>query len=76
MREHEQNPAHTTRPRLTSSTACIIGASIIWIDLLICYIPGKSDFNIQESNVFLASALSLSFGVMVSLSMVPPCHTY
>jgi hypothetical protein len=52
------------------SVACIIGASIIWIDLLICHIPGKSGFNIQESSVFLASALSLSFGVMVRFGPV------
>ena len=53
-------------PTNSSSAACIIGAAIIWIDLLICRIPGKSDFRIQDSNVFLACALSLSFGVMVS----------
>ncbi|KAH6687294.1 vacuolar membrane zinc transporter [Plectosphaerella plurivora] len=49
---------------IVSGIACIVGASVIWIDLLICKLPGKSGFKIQESSVFLASALSLSFGVM------------
>lgn len=40
---------------------------MICVDLLIRLIPGKHDFRIQDSNAFLASSLSLSFGVMVSL---------
>lgn len=50
--------------RLTS-IACILGASIICIDVLVRYIPGKKNFKIQESNGFLAASMSLSFGVMV-----------
>lgn len=46
--------------------ACILGSSIICIDLLIQKLPGKRDFRIQDSNAFLASSLSLSFGVMVN----------
>lgn len=56
--------------KLTSGeTACIFGASVVCIDILIRVLPGKSNFRIQESNAFLACSLSLSFGVMVSL----PC---
>lgn len=57
-------------------TACIMGACVICVDLLIRYIPGKADFRIQDSSSFLACSLSLSFGVMVSghvaISALPP----
>lgn len=46
--------------------ACVFGASIICVDALVRLIPGKSNFRIQDSNIFLACSLSLSFGVMVS----------
>lgn len=49
------------------TVACVVGASIICVDLIIRYIPGQRNFRIQDSNAFLASSLSLSFGVMVSL---------
>ena len=45
--------------------ACVFGSSIICVDLIIQHIPGKQNFRIQDSNVFLSSSLSLSFGVMV-----------
>ena len=45
--------------------ACVFGSSIICVDLIIQHIPGKRNFRIQDSNVFLSSSLSLSFGVMV-----------
>lgn len=45
--------------------ACVFGSSIICIDLIIQHIPGKQNFRIQDSNVFLSSSLSLSSGVMV-----------
>lgn len=51
-----------------SGLACIVGASVICIDIPIRLIPSKRRFRIQESNAFLASSLSLSFGVMVSMS--------
>lgn len=38
------------------------------MDLIVRHIPGKSNFRIQDSNIFLSSSLSLSFGVMVSPS--------
>lgn len=45
----------------------MLGSSIICIDLLVRHIPhqGCREFRIQDSNVFLSSSLSLSFGVMV-----------
>jgi len=50
---------------VVSGIACTIGASIICVDLIIRYIPGKTNFRIQDSNAFLAGSLSLSFGVML-----------
>lgn len=50
---------------LYPSLACVLGASIICIDIFVRMLPGKKDFNIKESNAFLACSLSLSFGVMV-----------
>ncbi len=49
--------------------ACVVGASIICVDLIIQRIPGQRNFRIQDSNTFLSSSLSLSFGVMVSLAL-------
>ena len=54
------------------STACVMGACVICVDLVIRYIPGKQDFRIQDSNSFLACSLSLSFGVMVCGPSTPP----
>lgn len=51
---------------LDDPEACVFGASIICVDALVRLIPGKSNFRIQDSNIFLACSLSLSFGVMVS----------
>ncbi|KAF1961685.1 hypothetical protein CC80DRAFT_512825 [Byssothecium circinans] len=54
-------------------------ASIICIDVVIRQLPGKKDFRIQDSNAFLSSGLSLSFGVMIfsSLySMLPSSKSY
>lgn len=62
-----------------SGIACIMGACVICVDLLIRYIPGKADFRIQDSSSFLACSLSLSFGVMIfsSLhSMLPESQDY
>ncbi|KAM3527024.1 hypothetical protein NHJ13051_003174 [Beauveria bassiana] len=62
-----------------SGIACVFGASVVCVDLLIRKLPGRSNFRIQESNVFLACSLSLSFGVMMfsSLySMLPEAKGY
>lgn len=48
-------------------SACVVGSSIICVDLIVQHIPGKQNFRIQDSNTFLSSSLSLSFGVMVRL---------
>ena len=53
--------------------ACVVGASIICVDLLVRLIPSQRHFRIQDSNGFLACSLSLSFGVMVSHAV--PCVT-
>ncbi|TVY80774.1 hypothetical protein LSUE1_G008501, partial [Lachnellula suecica] len=62
-----------------SGIACIAGASIICVDVLVRLIPSKKDFRIQDSNVFLAASLSLSFGVMLFsalYSMLPSSKKY
>ncbi|KAL7822118.1 ZIP zinc transporter domain-containing protein [Trichoderma gracile] len=64
---------------VVSGVACVLGASIICVDVLVRLFPGKSNFRIQESNIFLACSLSLSFGVMLfsSLySMLPESKEY
>lgn len=50
-----------------SCVACIFGASFICIDLIIRQFPGMRHFRIQDSDAFLSTSLSLSFGVMVSM---------
>lgn len=49
-----------------SGIACIVGSSIICVDLIIQRIPSQRDFRIQDSDAFLSASLSLSSGVMVS----------
>ncbi|KAI1001347.1 hypothetical protein K3495_g6852 [Podosphaera aphanis] len=65
---------------VVSGIACIVGASIIFIDVLLnSSLPSKWNFRIQESDVFLASSLSLSFGVMAFsalYSMLPHSKLY
>ncbi|OAK97237.1 Zinc/iron permease [Phaeosphaeriaceae sp. SRC1lsM3a] len=54
-------------------------ASIICVDLIIRQFPGKKNFKIEDSNAFLSTGLSLSFGVMIfsSLySMLPSAKKY
>ncbi|KAH6625047.1 Zinc/iron permease [Chaetomium sp. MPI-SDFR-AT-0129] len=62
-----------------SGLACIAGATVICVDIPIRLLPGKRHFRIQESNAFLASSLSLSFGVMLFsalYSMLPSAMRY
>ncbi|ORY69728.1 ZIP zinc transporter [Pseudomassariella vexata] len=64
---------------LISGIACVLGASIICVDLIIRMFPGKENFRIQDSNSFLACSLSLSFGVMIFMSlysMLPESKSY
>ncbi|CAO1603520.1 Zinc transporter [Xanthoria calcicola] len=62
-----------------SGLACIVGSGIIYVDLVVQRIPGKRTFRIQDSNTFLSSSLSLSFGVMLFSSlygMLPSARNY
>ncbi|KAH0345216.1 Zinc/iron permease, partial [Aureobasidium melanogenum] len=61
-----------------SGVACIIGASIICVDIIIRKFPSKRNFRIQDSDTFLSSSLSLSFGVMLFsalFSMMPSARS-
>jgi ZIP family zinc transporter len=62
-----------------SGAACVVGASVIFVDLVVRQFPGKRDFRIQDSNLFLAGSLSMSFGVMLFsalYSMLPSAKPY
>ncbi|KAH8673584.1 ZIP zinc transporter-domain-containing protein [Xylariales sp. PMI_506] len=62
-----------------SGIACVLGASVICVDIIVRQFPGKKNFRIQDSNAFLASSLSLSFGVMIFMSlysMLPEAKLY
>ncbi|KAH6897211.1 Zinc/iron permease [Thelonectria olida] len=64
---------------VVSGIACVVGASIICVDIIVRLFPGKRNFRIQDSNVFLACSLSLSFGVMIFsalYSMLPESKGY
>lgn len=56
--------------------ACVVGASIICVDILVRLIPSQRKFRIQDSNAFLACSLSLSFGVMVTPTPSPAVHAH
>ncbi|RFU29179.1 hypothetical protein B7463_g7166, partial [Scytalidium lignicola] len=49
---------------IVSGIACVFGSSIICVDILVRRLRRGSKFKIEDSNAFLASSLSLSFGVM------------
>ncbi|KAI0022073.1 ZIP zinc transporter [Xylariomycetidae sp. FL0641] len=64
---------------IVSGVACVLGAGIICVDSIVRLFPGKKDFRIQDSNSFLACSLSLSFGVMLFMSlnsMLPEAKEY
>ncbi|KAJ8124334.1 hypothetical protein O1611_g9307 [Lasiodiplodia mahajangana] len=64
---------------IVSGIACVLGASIICVDVIVQLFPGKANFRVQDSNTFLACSLSLSFGVMVFMSlyhMLPEAKKY
>ena len=50
-----------------SGVACVIGASMICVDIVVRQFPGMQKFSIAESDAFLSASLSLSFGVMVGI---------
>lgn len=62
-----------------SAVACVAGACIVCVDIFIRLLPGKKNFNIQDSSAFLSSSMSLSFGVMIFsslFSMLPSSKKY
>lgn len=64
---------------IVSSIACIFGASIIYVDVVVRLFPGKRNFRVQDSTTFQACSLSLSFGVMLFMSlysMLPEAKGY
>lgn len=64
---------------LVSGIACVLGASVINVDIIVRLFPGKKNFRVQDSNAFLAASLSLSFGVMLFMSlysMLPSAKKY
>ncbi|KFY12434.1 hypothetical protein V492_03885 [Pseudogymnoascus sp. VKM F-4246] len=64
---------------IASGIACVVGSSIICIDLLLRRIPRWKNFSIQDSSLFLACSMSLSFGVMIFsalYSMLPSSKKY
>ncbi|KAI1170718.1 Zinc/iron permease [Nemania sp. FL0916] len=64
---------------IVSGIACVLGATIICVDLVVRLFPGKANFRVQDSNTFLACSLSLSFGVMLFMSlysMLPEAKGY
>lgn len=48
-----------------SRIACVCGASVICVDIIMRLIPRYRNFEIANSDTFLSASLSLSFGVMV-----------
>ncbi|KAL5351306.1 Zinc transporter [Pseudogymnoascus australis] len=64
---------------IASGIACVVGSSIICIDLVLNRIPRWKNFSIQDSSLFLACSMSLSFGVMIFsalYSMLPSSKKY
>ncbi|ODH38930.1 hypothetical protein ACO22_02092 [Paracoccidioides brasiliensis] len=62
-----------------SGVACVLGASIICVDLIARNCCGFKNFNIANSNVFLSCSLSLSAGVLIFTSlysMLPTAKSY
>lgn len=52
-----------------SGIACVLGAAVICVDLIIRLLPSKRNFRIQDSDGFLSCSLSLSAGVMLFSSL-------
>ncbi|PGH13383.1 hypothetical protein AJ79_03662 [Helicocarpus griseus UAMH5409] len=62
-----------------SGVACVLGSSIICVDVIANNCCGYKNFRIADSNVFLSSSLSLSSGVLLFTSlysMLPTSKTY
>ncbi|KAL3467213.1 Zinc/iron permease [Aspergillus heterothallicus] len=52
-----------------SGAACVLGSSVICVDLLVRRFSPRSDFQIAHSNVFLSASLCLSAGVILFTSL-------
>ncbi|KAI0202239.1 Zinc/iron permease [Astrocystis sublimbata] len=64
---------------IVSGIACVLGAAIICIDIVVRLFPGKKSFRVEESTTFQACSLSLSFGVLIFTSlysMLPEAKHY
>lgn len=64
---------------LVSGVACVLGSSIICVDLLTKHIPRWRHFSIRENSTFLSASLSLSFGVMIFSALygiLPEANAY
>ncbi|EHY60187.1 Zinc transporter [Exophiala dermatitidis] len=62
-----------------SGIACVLGATIICVDIVVRLFPRWRNFSIAESDAFLSASLSLSFGVMLFsalYSMLPQSKKY
>ncbi|KAH1486358.1 hypothetical protein LV164_002910 [Aspergillus fumigatus] len=62
-----------------SGTACVIGSSLICIDVIVRRFSRRKDFQIANSNGFLSASLCLSAGVMLFTSlysMLPTSKEY
>ncbi|KAL2838460.1 Zinc/iron permease [Aspergillus pseudoustus] len=62
-----------------SGAACVLGSSVICVDLLVRRFSPRSDFQIAHSNVFLSASLCLSAGVILFTSlysMLPTAREY
>jgi ZIP family zinc transporter len=55
-----------------SGIACVLGSSLICIDVLLRRFSRRKSFRIVNSNGFLSASLCLSAGVMVPLLYLPP----
>ncbi|KAL3484923.1 Zinc/iron permease [Aspergillus germanicus] len=62
-----------------SGAACVLGSSVICVDILVRRFSPRSDFQIAHSNVFLSASLCLSAGVILFTSlysMLPTARDY
>ncbi|PYH95795.1 hypothetical protein BO71DRAFT_350704 [Aspergillus ellipticus CBS 707.79] len=62
-----------------SGVACVLGSSVICVDLLVWRVSRRKSFQIVHSNAFLSASLSLSAGVMLFTSlysMLPTSQKY
>ncbi|PYH45875.1 Zn(2+) transporter ZRT3 [Aspergillus saccharolyticus JOP 1030-1] len=62
-----------------SGAACVLGSSVICVDILLRHLSRRKDFQIVHNNAFLSASLCLSAGVMLFTSlysMLPTSHSY